>query len=75
MIILPPFAFPPFFNTNIAVTEQGPLVIEFNNAPALTTHFFDAADAGRFVNFLCRAIAQASQATPLIDRHSRAGSL
>jgi hypothetical protein len=65
----------PFFNTDIAVTEQGPMVIEFNNAPALATHFFDGDGAHRFVNALCRAIAQASRATPLVERALTAGSV
>jgi hypothetical protein len=65
----------PFFNTDIAVTEQGPMVIEFNNAPALATHFFDGDGADRFVNAFCRAIAQASRERQLVDRPLPAGSL
>jgi hypothetical protein len=64
----------PFFNTDIAVTEQGPMVIEINNAPALATHFFDGDGADRFVNSLCRAIAQASREAPLVEQPLPAGS-
>jgi hypothetical protein len=57
----------PFFNTDIAVTEQGPLIIEINSSPALATHFFDGDGADRFVNSLCRAIARAARETRLLD--------
>jgi hypothetical protein len=65
----------PFFNTDIAVTEKGPVIIEFNNAPALATHFFEGDGAVRFVNSLCRAIVRASREASasrlvLADLHS-----
>ena len=65
----------PFFNTDIAVTEQGPMVIEFNNAPALATHFFEGDGADRFVNCLCRAIVEASRQAPPVSQPLPAGSM
>jgi hypothetical protein len=65
----------PFFNTDIAVAEQGPLVIEFNNAPALATHFFDGDGADRFVHAFCTAIKKASQKSTILEEALPAGSI
>jgi hypothetical protein len=65
----------PFFNTDMAVTERGPLVIEFNNAPALATHFFDGDGADRFTGALCRGVARATYERPIVEQPLPASSV
>jgi hypothetical protein len=57
----------PFFNADIAQTEQGPMLIEINSSVGFSNRFFDGDKPDRFVQALCRAIARASRETPQVE--------
>jgi hypothetical protein len=58
----------PFFNADIALTEQGPMLIEINSSVGFSARFFGDENRERFVHALCQAIARASQESPRTER-------
>jgi hypothetical protein len=46
----------PFFNSDVTITEQGPMLIEINRIPGLPTLMFDEAVASRFVKATAEAV-------------------
>ena len=62
------------FNADIALTEQGPMLIEINSSVGFSNRFFDGDKPDRFVQSLCRAIAQASRETPRVESTLQMGS-
>ena len=65
----------PFFNADIALTEQGPMLIEINSSVGFSARFFNGDNPDRFVQSLCRAIAQASRETPQVESALQVGSV
>jgi Sugar-transfer associated ATP-grasp len=64
----------PFFNSDIALTEQGPMLIEINSSAGFSARFFNEDKPERFVQALCRAIAQASRESPRMEGALQVGS-
>jgi hypothetical protein len=65
----------PFFNADIALTEQGPMLIEINSSVGFTARFFNGDNPERFVQSLCRAIARASRETRQVESALQLGSV
>ena len=65
----------PFFNADIAMTEQGPMLIEINSSVGFSARFFNGDNPERFVQSLCRAIARASRETPQVESALQVGSV
>jgi hypothetical protein len=65
----------PFFNADIALCEQGPMIIEINSSVGFPARFFCGENLDRFVISLCRAIAQASRKIPQVEKALEAGSV
>jgi hypothetical protein len=46
----------PFFNSDVAITEQGPMLVEINRVPGLPTIMFDKEIAMKFVRATAMAV-------------------
>lgn len=65
----------PFFNADIALTEQGPMLIEINSSVGFSNMFFNGDNPNRFAHSLCRAIARASREMPQVESALQVGSV
>jgi hypothetical protein len=60
----------PFFNSDVTITEQGPMLIEINRIPGLPTLMFDEAVASRFVNATAEAVERVASGQPTASQTS-----
>jgi hypothetical protein len=58
----------PFFNSDVTITEQGPMLIEINRIPGLPTLMFDEAVASRFVKATAEAIERVASGRHAISQ-------
>lgn len=60
----------PFFNSDVTITEQGPMLIEINRIPGLPTLMFDEAVASRFVKATAEAIERVTSGRHTVSQTS-----
>lgn len=64
----------PFFNSDVTITEQGPMLIEINRVPGLPTLMFDETVASRFVEATADAIERVASGHDAILDGVKSGS-
>jgi hypothetical protein len=65
----------PFFNSDVTITEQGPMLIEINRIPGLPTLMFDETVASRFVEATAMAVERVANVRHPIPHESNRGTV